>query len=905
VPKFSGEGGTTAPRSATDLINGAHRGSLRVVAVVPHTHWDREWYSPFQAMRLRLVEVLDELLDLLEADPSYANFLLDGQLAAVDDYLALRPDAEGRLLRLATAGRVTVGPWYVLPDEFCVSGETLVRNLEMGLVRAADFGGAMEVGYLPDMFGHVAQMPQLLGLAGFDHAVVWRGVPSAVDRTAFWWVAPDGSRVRAEYLPVGYGNGAAVPDDARLLLGRVRAHVEELADLLGPDTPLLWMNGADHQRPQPFLGRVVAEANAAQDDFRFAITSLPAYLAGAPTDGLPTWKGELRSGARANLLMGVLSNRVDVKQAAARAERSLERRAEPLSALFVPAHQWPATALGLAWTEVMRNAAHDSSCACSADEVVDAVLHRYAEARQVGDGLADRALVALGASLATIGPAVVNPTSRRRSGTVEVVAGGRAPEGAQELAAHPASVIDRVLVGHEVATAIGQARNQAAAAGASVTAVEMRYDDEGFAVVLKTGITSAPGVDTASALAELYARAGACGRQPVHFRLEHGAVSRSLVRVEDVAAFGWRAWAPGPLSVAPVVAEANVLDNGLVRVEVDPDDGTFCLVDATSDQGRVVGLDRLVDGGDTGDTYNWSPPGVDAAVDTPDNVVVEVVEAGPLRATLRVTRRFTWPERVIDDRRCGARPVDVVTRLEVHAGERLVRVTTRLDNTCRDHRLRSWFPLPRAATRSTAECAFAMVERGTEAEGGPHETGTPTFPSRRFVSAGGLTLVHEGLLEYELVDGAALALTLLRCVGQLSGTDLRTRPQPAGPQVPVEGAQMQGYHVLRYGVAVGDSDPYALADQAFLPLEVVVGTGDGTRPATGSAFDMAGAEVSALRRVDGAVELRVFNPSDRPTRVSLPGRHGSLVDLRGRPVDAFDGSFPLGPWGIATARLEG
>jgi len=665
------------------------------------------------------------------------------------------------------------------------------------------------------------------------------------------------------------------------------------------------MNGADHQRPQPFLGRVVAEANAAQDDFRLAITSLPTYLAGAPTEGLPTWKGELRSGARANLLMGVLSNRVDVKQAAARAERSLERRAEPLSALFMPAHEWPAAALHLAWTEVVRNAAHDSSCACSADEVVDAVLNRYAEARQVGDGLADRALAAFQASLATAGPVVVNPTNRRRSGLMEVVGDGPAPEGAQTVSTHPAGVTERALAGTEVGTAVGQARNQATAAGASVVGVDMSYDDDGaLAVVLKTGITAEPGVDTASALAELYARAGACGRRPVHLRVQHGAVSRSLVRVDDVPAFGWRAWARASTSATPAVAAGNALENDLVRIEVDPRDGTFSLADVSLDQAPMAGLDRLVDGGDAGDTYNWSPPGTDTVVDRPHAVTVEVVEAGPWRAVLQVTRHFTWPEQVVDDRRCGARPVEVVTHLELHAGERLVRVTTTLDNTCRDHRLRSWFPLPGGATRSTAECAFATVERGTEAEGGPHETGTPTFPCRRFVSAGGLTLVHEGLLEYELVDGAALALTLLRCVGQLSGTDLRTRPQPAGPPVPVEGAQMQGRQVLRYGVAAGAVDPYALADLAFLPLGVVVGTGGGTRPATGSALDVTGAEVSALRRVDGVLELRVFNPTDRPTTVALPGRRGSLVDLRGRPTGTFDESFPLRPWGMATLRLD-
>src|SRR5436305_9651590 len=153
--------------------------------------------------------------------------------------------------------------------------------------------------------------------------------------------------------------------------------------------------------------------------------------------------------------------------------------------------------------------------------------------------------------------------------------------------------------------------------------------------------------------------------------------------------------------------------------------------------------------------------------------------------------------------------------LELRAGERLVRVETTVDNRCRDHRLRAWFPLPRPASVSRAECAFAVVERGTTAEGGAHEFGLPTFPSRRFVCAGGLTVLHEGLLEYELVDeGRVLALTLLRCIGKLSGTDMAYRPWPAGPPLPAEGAQMSGRQVLRYAVHVGDGDPYALVDEA-------------------------------------------------------------------------------------------
>jgi alpha-mannosidase len=233
-------------------------------------------------------------------------------------------------------------------------------------------------------------------------------------------------------------------------------------------------------------------------------------------------------------------------------------------------------------------------------------------------------------------------------------------------------------------------------------------------------------------------------------------------------------------------------------------------------------------------------------------------------------------------------------------------VTTRFDNPSRDHRLRAIFPLPERATTSTAECALATVTRGLVAEGGPHERGLATFPSRRFVTAGGLTVVHDGLLEYELIDGgAALALTLLRATGHLSRPAPAYRPNAAGPDLEVEGPQLLGPLELRYGVAVGAADPYALAEDAWLPLEVLDAPGGGDLGDTGSLLEVSGAQVSSLRRVGGLLELRVFNPSDEPAHVALAGRRGWLVDLRGEALEPFADGFALRPWGIATARLEG
>jgi mannosylglycerate hydrolase len=221
-------------------------------------------------------------------------------------------------------------------------------------------------------------------------------------------------------------------------------------------------------------------------------------------------------------------------------------------------------------------------------------------------------------------------------------------------------------------------------------------------------------------------------------------------------------------------------------------------------------------------------------------------------------------------------------------------------------------PLPVPAEGSEAECAFAIVHRGLDTEGRTDERGLPTFPSRRFVSAGGLTVSHEGLLEYELVDiegeqsqrrARTMALTLLRSTGMLSRLGMAYRPLPAGPLTPVEGLQLRGRSIeARYALCTGCDDPYSMVDDAWLPLEVVYAPGGGWRPSSQSTLEVEGAAVSSVRRQAGMLEVRVFNPTDRPTTVGVGARSGWLVDLRGRTLEPIDGSFELRPFGIATFR---
>ncbi len=262
----------------------------------------------------------------------------------------------------------------------------------------------------------------------------------------------------------------------------------------------------------------------------------------------------------------------------------------------------------------------------------------------------------------------------------------------------------------------------------------------------------------------------------------------------------------------------------------------------------------------------------------------------------------------------------VRTTLELRPRERFLRVTHEIDNHARDHRLRAHFPLPAAVEGSDAECAFAVVQRGLTAEGGVHEFGLPTFPSRRFVDASdgtaGLALVHDGLLEYEVVDdGGALALTVLRAVGYLSRTEPQLRPNPAGPPDALQGPQLLGLQRAEYAVLphAGDwraADCYGAADAFLVPFERtrVASRTDATRPAAGAALRVDGAEVSAVQRGPGGLVVRVFRTAADAGTVTLehegiPAR-GFVVDLRGRPISAFEGDLELRPFEIATLQLD-
>lgn len=261
------------------------------IHVISHTHWDREWYRTKQEFRVELVSVVDAVLDALEQDEGFRCFTLDGQSILLEDYLSIRPEQRPLLERMVREGRLLIGPWYTQPDEFLVSGESLVRNLQTGMRVAERYGGAMRVGWVPDSFGHVGQLPQILRQMGIDSAALSRGIGNELPemQTDFEWCSPDGSSVTVAHQVQGYFSGGLL--GFPYFWGSIDRHMpspeiaqERLTRLLEPHTRYarschvaLW-NGADHLYPEPNLGRTLARLDEGMPQYHIVHSSVQEYI---------------------------------------------------------------------------------------------------------------------------------------------------------------------------------------------------------------------------------------------------------------------------------------------------------------------------------------------------------------------------------------------------------------------------------------------------------------------------------------------------------------------------------------------------------------------------------------------------------------------------------------------------
>jgi mannosylglycerate hydrolase len=867
--------------------------------VVSHTHWDREWYLTFQQFRLRLVDLIDHLLDILDSDPDFRYFNLDAQTIVLEDYLQIRPRARARLEKHVREGRITIGPWYQLNDEFLTSGEATVRSLLAGHRIAQEFGAVMKVGYLPDQFGNLSQMPQILRGFGMDNAIMGRGYQLVGDRKMeFWWEAPDGSRVIASLMAFWYNNAQYIPEDTE---GALRA-VEGLRDTMAPRSAinhLLFMNGVDHLEAKPFIGKTIRAVNEEMgkrgngdtirhstltqyvDALREALTPQPSLLkTGEGEMGaaqLETKVGELREDRGGACLAGTLSTRMYLKQANHHAQIMLEQYAERLSSFArIVGAAYPYDQLLYAWKLLMQNHPHDSICGCSVDQVHREMMPRFQQVEQIGQELVERALDALtgrdrtkGATEDATAICVFNTLNWARTDPVTISL--EFPLGVPTRG-NPPRDDSKQLRGFKLTDPDG--------------------NEVPFAVTR-----------TETAIATV--------SNPHELPLDQWAQRVTVEFIAaDVPACGYKTYTITPQAGWPQYPVCPVI---------------------LSQAGYYANYE---DSGEVGDEYLHRKPLQDVGYRYEPGYPPLTCIINPARYTGISQDAWNLPASATPN--FQARTAElvncrVVTRTTQWAGVPRIEVETSFENRVRDHRLRALVEgfFLEGVEQSIAEGQYDVIARPLqhplEAEGA-----SPFHPQQFWVAVTGLhddddyqtiktlTVMNRGLPEYEVFNdergNPTIAVTLLRCVGQLSG-------RGDGPGIPTPDSQCLGEHTFHYAILETEGDwmqgqVWKQAHQFNVPLVAAQCPADETRPAVRSFVTVEPSElvVTAIKRAEDrdTLLLRFFNITDEPVAgamLSLPGaKRVRLVNLNEEPLEEWRAGgemrLDVGPKKIVTVEFE-
>src|SRR5213595_1943013 len=671
--------------------------------LIPHTHWDREWYLPRAAFQARLVPALDDLLERLQADPSYRSFLLDGQTVLVADYLSARPEQEAEIRTLVKSGRLQIGPWYVLADELIPSGEALVRNLLLGAADAERLGGRLDVLYSPDAFGHPAVWPTLAREFGIRAGVVWRGLGGepGQERDLYRWRGPDGRDALVWHLPpAGYEIGAALPADGDRLpaaWGAVRAGLVGRA--AGKHIPVFV--GADHHAAHPDVSRLRDLLAEVEPQSAFRVSRLDEFFQTAADGAKPApLAGELRWSYRyAWTLQGVHATRAPLKRRCSAAELFLERCAEPLAAFARRAGGGTGAGrdrrplLELAWRTLVRCQFHDAIAGCASDDVARAVDARLtnveALAREVVRGsvldLVRHDPDAARERAVEPAPALVlwNPAARARGGV---------------------AVVDVTLFRRDVL--VGPPSGRVPRQGQGYRPFGLAGPD-GRPIALQL-LDRRPGQE----------RLDAARHYPDQDEVDWVRVALRLPAVPGLglkcAALTQGATRPDRAGEGAVV-KGRSLVNHWIEIVLEPT-GALALHDRRTGE-RFFDVLRLEDGGDAGDTYSYCPPVRDRIVRAAGPIRVRRLAAGPLVAALEATVEMRAGKGVtqlrqvnsVTSRRSGQ--VDVRLVVILHADSPVVRCIIDIDNQAMWHRLRARVPTQLAGGRAVAGAPFGSVAR--------------------------------------------------------------------------------------------------------------------------------------------------------------------------------------------------
>ena len=729
---------------------------LSKIHFIPHVHWDREWLPSTDSSRIKLVYFYDRLIEMLENDPQMKYFTFDGQTAALEDYLAIKPFQKDRISQLVKNRKLFIGPWYVQPDMIIPSGEALLRNLLVGSKYAAGLGHCMNVGWVPDAFGQNKITPYLFKEIGMKGIFAWRGFDyDVLDDSLFMWQGNGDASLPTVHFALGYGHYRGFPEDYEEVKKDMTDFIPKL-EARYQDQEVLFMLGSDYAFPRKHSSKTIEQLQ--KDGYDCIMNNPEDYLdtllnaAKKNHHQLKIYQGEARSAALGRIHAGITSTRIDIKNAMRHYETMMAKVIEPMISISrFQGGYCDQELINYFWKIIFKNQFHDSIYGSSPDSINHTVENRLLNLRH---GLNE----------------LIWMNFRYLAESVDL------------------SVLkenEDILV---LFNTLPYQRNDYAF-------TSMIVKDKNFVLKRQDG-TIVPyeimnEVKATSHDIEYYN-----GMENFHDAGEVLEGTKFKVQIKIAASFlppmGYEVLKvcfherTSKRPEGDVVILKNGAENKYLVMHIQ-EDGTLSVTNKQT-QETYHQLNTFVEKGDDGDEYNYSPCIDDTEIRINDiHPMITCIESSSIEVKYRLEYQIQVPEKVVDHHRVQAlKPLKICSDVSLKANSQTIDFVTKINNHSCDHIVRVCFEDIYKAAENCSQDQFGTIIRQNviknqkSLKDGATEYVLPIYAMQRFVKLDHqksiMAVLSKGPLEYEIENNQKICLTLLRSVGKFGKADLLIRP---------------------------------------------------------------------------------------------------------------------------------
>jgi mannosylglycerate hydrolase len=813
--------------------------------IIMHTHWDREWYFSKDETKVLLRNHMDNVFDFLQTHPE-CIYILDGQSVMIDDYLELQPDAEDRMKHFVENKQLRVGPWYTQTDLLLVAGESIIRNLYYGIRRAKDLGDPMLVGYAPDTFGHASQMPQIYRMFDINSTVFWRGFSELkASQSDFIWEGADGSRIVGINLATGYQGAKYLENDEVLLRLRMEKIMSVLDQYSAGDARLI-MNGHDQMPIQENIGEIISKLKAMYPSDEVKVSDFESYIASLDEKSLEIVSGELTHSKHSRIHRTIGSTRMDIKLLNSDIEHKVFDVLEPLASILHDSGiLYPHAVIEKILKTLFEVHAHDSIGGCNTDEVNQDIKSRLITARELVDTQIELYLRLLAMA------------DRDESKTIVVA--NLLPEQRKE---------ERVEVELQTRTA-------------NFKLFDEKGEEVDYVLVKQT-----------------VEDAGKIDRQVAARLLDIQVyISKVIFMIDEIEGLG--------IKYEEVESKRNIENSDLSDSSIENEcyrisilNNQFILMDKQSSE-TIENFIFIENGGDAGDSYDYSPPLQDR--------IITSFETGEVKSKVRSEEFVQELDFEIVMKACSSmderlrginsQSIHFQGSIRLFKGDAGIYCELSTVNQSVDTRYRLAFKTNRRSENVLVDGYLsaqvkpiylkkeldvwekeAWVEKPISVE---------TCQSYVMIEKDHkkAAIFTQGLKEYEVIDDC-IFLTLYRSFSHLGKRNLVNRPgRPSGIEVETPGNQLLGQSFkfkFTLSFDLRDTHPSKLSKAYLCPLvgyqkkefnRFNLNTPKQLhKPDSNLSLELNGAVVSAVKRtIEGNhLLVRIFNPETSPIRLNLP-----------------------------------